>query len=244
VASGLAFLARADAATMPAAELAGCLRELEHAESVHTAARARMLAAFTAQSGYEGDGHGGPKPWLIWQTRITRGAAGGMLGWSRRLEAHPLVAEALADRDISASWARQLCAWTDLLPEDCRADADRILLAAAAGGADLADLSGLAEEIYVRCAPPDEDEDDGFTRRALTLATHFRGAGKLDGALTPECAAALQAVLESLSKKAGPEDDRTPAQRRHDGLGKRAGGCWPVAACRMWRASRCRSSCT
>jgi hypothetical protein len=56
VASGLAFLARADAASLPAAELAGCLRELEHAESVHTAARARMLAAFTAQCGYEDDG--------------------------------------------------------------------------------------------------------------------------------------------------------------------------------------------
>ena len=56
---------------------------------MHTAARARILAAFTAQAGYEADGHGGPKPWLIWQTRITRGAAEGALGWSRRLAEHP-----------------------------------------------------------------------------------------------------------------------------------------------------------
>jgi hypothetical protein len=53
---GLGFLARADPAALTAAELAGCLRDLEHAESVHTAARARMLAAFTARSGYEADG--------------------------------------------------------------------------------------------------------------------------------------------------------------------------------------------
>jgi len=36
--------------------------------------------------------------------------------------------------------------------------------------------------------------------------------------LTPACAAALGAVLESLGKKAGPEDVRTPVQRDHDAL--------------------------
>ena len=81
-----------------------------------------------------------------------------------------------------------------------------------------------------RCAPPDNDGDDGFTRRAVTLSTHFQGAGHLDGNLTPECAAALQAVLESLGKKAGPEDDRTKAQRRHDALEE---------ACRRLIASNC-----
>jgi len=30
------------------------------------------------------------------------------------------------------------CTWTDKLPEDCRPDADAILLGAAQGGADLA----------------------------------------------------------------------------------------------------------
>jgi len=218
VASGLAFLARADAASLPVAEVADCLRELERAESAHTAARARMLAAFTAQAGYEADGHGGPKPWLIWQTRITRGAADGALGWARRLSEHPHIADALAVGDITESWARKICFWTDQLPAEHRAGADQILLGAGAGGADLADLSALFEEIYARCAPPDRDGDDGFTRRAVSLATHFQGAGKLDGNLTPECTAALQAVLESLGKTAGPEDDRTIAQRRHDAL--------------------------
>jgi hypothetical protein len=203
---------------MPVGELADCLRELERAESAHTAARARMLAAFTAQCGYEADGHGGPKPWLIWQTRITRGAAEGALGWSRRLAEHPHVADALTAGEVTESWARKICGWTDQLPEDCRADADQILLAAADGGADLADLHGLVEEILSRCGPPDRDGDDGFARRAVSLSTHFQAAGHLDGNLTPECAAALQAVLDSLGKKAGPEDDRTKAQRRHDAL--------------------------
>ena len=38
------------------------------------------------------------------------------------------------------------------------------------------------------------------------------------GDLTPECAAAVRAVLEALGKKAGPEDDRTDGQRFHDAL--------------------------
>src|SRR5262249_61536067 len=86
-------------------------------------------------------------------------------------------------------------------------------------GADRADLAGVAEEMFRRSAPPDRDEpDDGFADRKVGLDLHFRGAGKLDGDLTPECAAAVTAVLESLGKKAGPEDDRTAGQRRHDAL--------------------------
>src|SRR5262249_49923232 len=42
--------------------------------------------------------------------------------------------------------------------------------------------------------------------------------GRAEGDLTPGCAAALAAVLEALGKRAGPEDIRTGAQRRHDAL--------------------------
>jgi hypothetical protein len=141
------------------------------------------------------------------------------MGWMRRLAVHPLVADALGRAEISESWARQVCAWSGRLQPELREDADQILLGAAAGGADLADLSGLAEEMFRRSARPDPDDpDDGFGDRNVSLDLHYRGAGKLDGDLTPECAAAVTAVLESLGKKAGPEDDRTAAQRRHDAL--------------------------
>jgi hypothetical protein len=219
VVAGLGFVAAADAGSLPGGELADCLRGLERAESVLTAARARVLAAFNSQGVFEDDGQQGCRPWLAWQTRVTGGAANGAMGWMRRLAVHPLVAEALGRGEVSASWARQVCAWSDKLQPELRADADRILLGAAAGGADLADLSGLAEEMYRRSAPPDlDDPDDGFGDRNVSLDLHYRGAGKLDGDLTPECAAALTAVLESLGKNAGPEDDRTAAQRRHDAL--------------------------
>jgi hypothetical protein len=216
--AGLAFLASAELAAMPSAAQADCLRGLERAEAMHTAARSRILASFAGQRSFEDDGQGSPGSWLRWQTRITRGAASGAVGWARRLAAHRAVADALAAGDISASWAREICGWSDRLPEDKRAEADAILLAAAACGADLADLAGLAEEMHRRCATPDSDGDDGFADRWLRLDLTLHGAGRLAGDLTPQCAAALRAVLEALGKKAGPEDVRTRVQREHDAL--------------------------
>jgi len=217
VLAGLGWLASADLASVPVAVQADCLRGLERALSVHAAARARVLAAFTAQGGQEADGHGSPRTWLTWQTRVTRQAAAAALAAMRTLDAHPGIAAALAGAAVSVSWARQICDWTDKLPADAREDADAILLAAAEAGADLPDLAGLAEEMRKRLARPDRD-DGGFDDRGLYLAVTLNGAGRLRGDLTPQCAAALRAVLDALGKKAGPEDTRTCPQRDHDAL--------------------------
>ena len=52
----------------------------------------------------------------------------------------------------------------------------------------------------------------------MRLDVTFGGAARLDGDLTPACAAALTAVLDALGAKGGPEDTRTAPQRRHDAL--------------------------
>ena len=213
----LGYLTATDAASLPAAVQAEALRALGRAEARHTAAQARVLAAFAGQGGFEHDGHGTARTWLRWQTRVTTGAAASAVAWARRLAAHPAIGQALATGELSRSWAREICGWTDRLPEDRREDADQILAGAARGGADLAGLAGLAREMYERCVPP-EDRDDGFGDRWFRLGITFRGAGRAEGDLTPGCAAALAAVLEALGKKAGPEDTRTSWQRRHDAL--------------------------
>jgi len=218
VAAGLGWLAAADVASMPSAVQADCLRGLERAASMHIAARSRVLSAFHAQGGYEDDGQGSARTWLKWQTRITGAAAYGALGWMHRLAGHRAVGDALGAGQISESWARQICDWTDRLPAGVRADADVFLLTAAARGAELRDLGKMAEEIARQCARPDTDGDDGFAGRSLRLDTTFQGAGKLDANLTPPCAAALQAVLDALGKRRGPEDERTKGQRLHDAL--------------------------
>jgi hypothetical protein len=217
--AGLAFLASADTASLTTAEQADCLRALAQAESIHTAARARVLYAFTAQAGYEDDGHRSARTWLTWQTRVGGGAATIAIKWMQRLAAHPAVAEALAAGEVSESWARQICEWTDVLPGQHRPGGDAILLGAAKGGAELRDLGGLAEEMVKQTARPDRDgDDDGFRDRSLSLGVTMGGAGRLRADLTPQATAALQAVLEALGKPAGPEDLRSKWQRQHDAL--------------------------
>ena len=218
VRAGLGYLADCDAGSLGTAAQAEALIGLERAEAQHTAARARILAAFTARQGYEADGYYGPASWLRAITRVTKGAAAAATGWARRLDGHPVIAAALAAGQLPASLARLVCDWTDKLPGDLRADADGILLAAVLGGADQHDLARLGREMLDRAQTSPDRDSDGFEERALWLGTTFGGAGRLHADLTPACAAALTVVLEALGQKAGPEDTRTAAQRRHDAM--------------------------
>jgi hypothetical protein len=220
VSAGLEFLAGDDPAGWSEGLQADCLRALAVAESRQTAAHARVLSAFSVPGGgLAGDGHRSARVWLCWQTRATKPAAAARVAWMRRLAAHPAIAAALAAGTISLSWARQLAAWSDQLPSHARGGADTRLLAAAALGADLPDLAGLAADLRAEHAEPDSDDgDDGFEDRDVRLDTTFEGAGRLTGDLTPGCAHLMQAVLDSLARPKGPEDDRTAGQRRHDAL--------------------------
>ena len=213
----LDHLNAADAASLPSSVQAQALRVLERAEAKQTAARARVLAAFAGQAAYEDDGQGSARTWLRWQTRITQRAAAGAVGWARRLATHPVIGEAMAAGRLSESWAKQVCAWTDRLPQGHQDDADKILAGAAHDGVDLAGLAGLAQEMYER-AYHDRDRDSGLADRGLWLGTTIGGAGRVTGDLTPGCSAALTTVLESVGTRSGPDDIRSVAQRRHDAL--------------------------
>ncbi len=94
-------------------------------------------------------------------------------------------------------------------PATAREDADLILLAAAAGGAELADLGALAAQMRQRLCPDAGEGKPGFEDRQVRLRTTLGGAGRLDGDLTEGCAQAIQAVLDALGKKAGR---KTPAR--------------------------------
>src|SRR3954447_6935718 len=227
VRAGLRFLATADATAMTAEEQAACLRGLEKADAAATAARTSVLGAFGSGQGYAGDGDYSPFSWLLHRTQVTRGTAADHTGWVKRAAAHPAVQAALGAEAISTSYAREICRWTGSLPDDARAAADEILLGAAAAGLEVADLAGLAAEMYEKSRqdkPGDggggdgEDPGAAFDDRAVKLATTLGGAGVIHGDLTPECAEFVQTVLDALSAPAGAEDDRSHEQRYHDAL--------------------------
>ena len=87
VRAGLAYLAAADAAQLPATTQAECLRNLEQTGSVFTAARASFLAGFTAGQGYADDGDYNAVSWLMHRTGSQRGPPSGtppgLSGWPR-----------------------------------------------------------------------------------------------------------------------------------------------------------------
>jgi hypothetical protein len=220
VRAGLAYLAAADATQLAAQTQAEWLRELEQADAVATAARASVLAGFTAGQGYAGDAEYSAVSWLMHRTRITRGAAVGHAAWAKRVTRHPRVIAALAAGQASESVGRLICLWSDRLPEQFRDQADELLLAAAASGLGLEELAALAAQMYVRARGdlPDADPGREFADRGVKLATTIGGAGVIHGDLTAECAAAVSAVLDALSAPAGADDDRTKDQRYHDAL--------------------------
>ncbi len=207
------------AVELDAAAYGSVLRSLGEVQAKFTAAHAAVLSRFDAADAHDADGYGNSAAWLMAMTDMTRGDARAEVWQMRLLRGHPAMAAALADADISKSQALAIADWTKKLPAELRAETINILVQAAEAGASLDDLrmiAGVALERW-RAQQPDGD-DDGFDDRYVQAATTFGGAGVIRGNLTPECAAAVQAVLEALGKKAGPEDTRTEGQRFHDAL--------------------------
>ena len=92
-----------------------------------------------------------------------------------------------------------------------------MLIVAGASLQDLATIAAAAIEQW-RSAQPDPEDDFDFRDRHVKLGLTFGGAGVIRGDLTRECAAAVNAVLEALGKRRGPQDDRNEGQRLHDAL--------------------------
>jgi hypothetical protein len=218
--AALGYLAATDATQLSVATQARCLKVLEQADAIGTAARASFLTAFTAGQGYADDAAYSARAWLIHQTHVTSGAAVGHTAWAKRTRTHPRVVAALAAGKVTESIGRLICLWTDRLPEHLRDHSDELLVAAAQAGLGVEELAAMAAQMYERARSelPDEDPDAAFKDRSLKLATTFGGAGVIHGDLTPECAEVVGQVLDALGAPAGKEDDRSREERYHDAL--------------------------
>jgi len=183
------------------------------------AARAEYLRQFDATDAHDADGYGSSSAWLAAHGRLTKKDARAAVREMRRHHERPRLSAALRAGQITQSWADEIADWTRKLPGELRDETDKILLDASAAGASLEDLRTIAAYAIERWRQQQPDADDPDpSDRSLLVGTTFGGAGVIRGNLTPECAAAVRAVLEALGKKQGPEDDRTEAQRFHDAL--------------------------
>ncbi len=200
------------------------LEQLGAITSLLGAATNGILRRFDADYGHDADGYATSSAWLAARNRLGPRDARAAVRQMRLLARHPRLDAATATGALTISWAREIAGWTGRIDhDDLQAEADKILVEAAAAGAGLDDLKLIAQAAYEawRAQEPDPDEDPhgrGFGDRDLLLDTTMDGAGRIRGDLTPECAAAVTAVLEALGKRRGPEDFRTIGQRYHDAL--------------------------
>ena len=200
--AGLDYLNGPGADELDAAACGSVLRSLAAVQAKFTAAHALVLARFDAADAHDCDGYGNSAAWLMAMTDMTRQDARVEMRQMRLLRDHPEMAAALAAKDISKSWAMAIAEWTKKLPAELRAETIKILVEAAAAGAsrdDLRIIAAVAEQKW-RSSRPDAD-DDGFDDRYVQVGTTFQGAGVIRGNLTPECAAAVQAVWRRSARR-------------------------------------------
>jgi hypothetical protein len=218
--AGLQYLNSSAVDELDAAALGEALTALGDLQGRLAAAHATFLRRFDAADAHDADGYGSSSAWLAAKGRMTKRDARAAVRQMRQFSERPGLHDAVAAGDISKSWADAIARWTRKLPEEMRAQTDKILLEAAAAGASLEDLATIAAAAIEqwRSTRPDADEDFDFRDRSVRLGLTLGGAGVIRGDLTPECAAAVTAVLEALGKKQGPEDDRNEGQRFHDAL--------------------------
>ena len=163
----------------------------------------------------------GTKRWLVEDLCLSEAEAGRLTRLARELPARPLTRQAFAHRIISGAHAAAILTALSHLPIDLRDTVEPHLIDRA------------------RCYPPEEiagfidellqglgiDKDSDVRRerrhasRGLDVAGTLDGNRSVKGTLTPEVGAKFQAALDAASQPAGPDDDRTPRQRRHDALG-------------------------
>jgi hypothetical protein len=205
-----AYLNSPAAADLEAPARGEALEQLGAITSLLGAAANGLLRRFDADYDHDADGYATSSAWLAARNHLGRKDATAAVRQMRLLARHPHLDAATTTGALTISWAKEIAGWTGRIDhEELQQEADKILVEAAAVGADLDDLRLIAQAAYEawRAQEPDPDEDPrgkGFGDRDLLLETTMDGAGRIRGDLTPECAAAVTAVLEALGKRRGP----------------------------------------
>ncbi|MFL5800124.1 MAG: DUF222 domain-containing protein [Actinomycetota bacterium] len=218
-----------DLASLPDARVEEDFVELQRASELLELERLRRLADIDRRGLYRRDGHLSPASWLTDRFRVVWGAAREAVRQARALEEMPETRKAVEEGELSTSAARVLVHAREADPE-AFSQAERELVDAARIHAT-GSLRRIAA--YWRQAVERERAVEGEDRireqRRLYASVTFLGMVRIDGTLDPELGetvlTALQAATDAAIRSPGGSDDRTPAQRRADGLGE---------ICRQW----------
>ncbi|MCZ3389427.1 MAG: HNH endonuclease [Actinomycetia bacterium] len=202
-------------------ERAAWVAGLQQLSDAVAAATLSAVSAFDAA----GDGevlHGAASTasWLRGALGVAPGEASERVRMARRsrdLLAQPV--DQLRAGTVTYDHVRAIERSTRFLPAEQQEQAVDLLLDLATV-APVADVRNAGRHLRFVCDPDGSlaDTERQFDRRYLTLAPLMDGMTAVEGLLDLESAALMTAALEPFLVPTGPEDVRTAAQRRADGL--------------------------
>ncbi len=170
--------------------------------------------------------------WLRERLRLTVPAARRLVDLATALDTgNPGIRQALADGAISLDQARVITDTVTTVQQAAGAEAaDKAVgvLVDWAGQFDPTLLRKLGTRILDHVAPDladaaakaalDAEAARAARDRHLTLSEQTDGRLRLTGILDAETAGLLRAAIDPLTAPSGPDDQRSPGQRRHDAL--------------------------
>ena len=170
--------------------------------------------------------------WLRDRLRLGVGAARRLVELAATLDAAPAgVRDALAGGAVDVEQVRVIAETVETVHAAAGAEAADKAVGVLVGWAtqfDAALLRRLGTRILDHVAPDVADaaaeaalraqESRAARDRHITISEQTDGRLRLAGILDTEAAAALRAAIDPLTTPTGPDDTRTPGQRRHDAL--------------------------
>jgi len=160
-----------------------------------------------------------PCSWVAQTCGLTPNAASDRLCVGKHLEAMPLVAEALGTGEIGYQATSIICHFRENLREDLRELCYEEQWIGHAKEYTVKNLHWLAEHVRYMLDPDSFDHgiEEDYEKRFLSIS-ESSGMFHISGVLDREGGSALKTAIESLSKRIGTGDERTPKQRRADAL--------------------------
>ena len=159
--------------------------------------------------------------WLARTCKMSVTSAFDRLRVGEQLESLPDVKAALASGEIGYQSASQLARLREKLgdKQDLFNEEEMLAYAREFSVRELRELCDRAWHVV----DPDgffNEAEENYTRRRLHISQMADGMYRVDGVLDPVTGAAWKTAIDTLAKRKGPEDERTPAQRRHDAHGE------------------------
>src|SRR5438132_887249 len=160
-----------------------------------------------------------PCSWAAQTCGLTPNAASDRLCVGKQLEAMPRVAEALSTGEIGYQATSVICHFRENLREDLRELCYEEQWIGHAKQLTVKNLHWLAEHVRYMLDPDSFDHgiEEDYEKRFLSIS-ESRGMFHISGVLDREGGSALKTAIESLAKRIGTGDERTPKQRRADTL--------------------------